>query len=333
MSDDPHTEPTMLPETMLALRGHRRGGPEELVVESAPRPVAGPGDVLIAVDAAAITNGELDWELSWEDLDGADRTPVIPSHELAGRVIALGSDVDDLAVDEAVFGMIPFHLNGAAAEYAVAPADAVAPAPEALDPASAAALPLAALTAWQALVDHGRLAADQHVLIHGGGGGVGAYAVQIARSLCASVTTTAATSEVEFVRSLGADRVIDFQQQSFEDEVSGVDIVLDTVGGDTLRRSWPVLRPGGRLITLGAPPDAAMAERYGVDGIFFVVTPDRPQLIHLAAMVADESLRPIVSQTFPLTEGRAAYESLSSPRPPGKTVLLTSSLTTQGDHR
>jgi NADPH:quinone reductase-like Zn-dependent oxidoreductase len=130
--------------------------------------------------------------------------------------------------------------------------------------------------------------------------------VQIARGLGASVTATAATSDLELVRSLSTDRLIDFQNRSFDDELSGLDVVLDTVGGDTLRRSWGVLRPGGRLVTLGAPPDATMAKRFGVEGLFFVVTPDANQLAHLAAIAVEGSLRSLVSQTFPLIEGRRA---------------------------
>ena len=163
--------------TMRALRAHVRGGPGQLVYEQAPAPAAGPGEALVAVHAAAITFAELTWDLSWTTRDGAGRTPVIPSHELSGVIAGLGPGVTNLAVGAAVIGLIDFDRDGAAAEYVAVPATTLAAKPTALSHQQAATLPLAALTAWQALVDHAAVAPGERVLVLGGAGGVGLFAV------------------------------------------------------------------------------------------------------------------------------------------------------------
>jgi len=307
--------------TMMALRAHTRGGPEQLVYEAAPRPRPGPDEALVAVRAAGITFAELTWDLSWSTRDGTDRTPVIPSHEVSGVVAELGDRVTDLTVGDEVYGLIDFDRDGAAAEYVTVPAAHLAAKPTSLSHTDAAALPLAALTAWQALVDHAGLVTGETVLVHGGAGGVGVYGVQIAAGLAAHVIATDITANADTVRSLGAERFIDVTTEKFDQTVADVDVVLDTIGGDTLERSYGVLRRGGRLVTLSAPPPTGRAEEYGVHAMFFVVRPNRDELTRLAAMADHGRLRPVVSQTFPLEEGRAAYESGRRPRPPGKTVL------------
>jgi NADPH:quinone reductase-like Zn-dependent oxidoreductase len=306
---------------MMALRAHARGGAEQLVYEPAPRPRPGPGEALVAVHAAAITFAELGWELSWTTRDGADRTPVIPAHEVSGVVAALGPGVADLATGDEVFGLVDFDRDGAAAEFVAVPAAALAGRPRTVSHAEAAALPLAALTAWQALVDHAGLTAGETVLVHGAAGGVGVYAVQLAADLGARVIATDLPQHAQAVRELGADRFIDVTEP-FEQGLTGVDVVLDTVGGATRTRSYQVLRPGGRLVTLGSPPDEDLARAHGVHGMFFVVRPDRSELGRLAGLVDAGRLRPVVSRTFPLAEGRAAYASGAYPRKPGKVVLI-----------
>jgi NADPH:quinone reductase-like Zn-dependent oxidoreductase len=307
---------------MLALRAHHRGGPEQLVVEDVAVPVAGPGEVLVAVHAAAITLTELGWDLSWQTRDGADRTPVIPSHEVSGVVAGAGAGVAGWAAGDEVYGLVDFDRNGAAAEFVTVPAPALAAKPAKATHVEAAALPLAALTAWQALIEHARLGAGERVLVHGGAGGVGVYGVQLAAALGAHVIATDRPGNEEFVRSLGAAEFIDFTTRRFEDDCTGLDVVLDAVGGDTLARSYAVLRRGGRLITLAAPPDQAEAARHGVEATFFVVRPDHEQLTRIAAQVDDGTLRPVVAETFPLSEGRAAFASIDRPRRPGKVVLV-----------
>jgi NADPH:quinone reductase-like Zn-dependent oxidoreductase len=315
-------------DTMAALRSHVRGGPEQLIYEQAPVPVPGPGEALVAVRAAAITYAELTWDLSWTTLDGTDRTPVIPSHEFSGTVAAYGDGtVAQPAVGDDVYGLVDFDRDGAAAQYVTVPAATLAAKPRTVSHIGAAALPLSALTAWQALVDHAKLKPGETVLIHGAAGGVGVYAVQLAASLGARVIATDTGSHVADVLALGANECIDVSAERFDDALSrmgigGVDVVLDTVGGDTLARSYRVLWRGGRLITLGAPPDEATAEQAGVQATFFVVTPDPTELAYLADLVDAGTLVPVVGTTYPLAEGRAAYEHTATPSPLGKTVLI-----------
>jgi NADPH:quinone reductase-like Zn-dependent oxidoreductase len=311
---------------MTALRAHRRGGPEVLVVERAPVPVPAAGEVLVEVHAAAITFDELTWDETWTR-DGISRTPVIPSHEVSGVVAELGSSATDFKPGDDVYGLIPFDRDGAAADFVAVPASDVAAKPSTVSHASAAALPLAGLTALQALVDHAAVQRGESVLIHGGAGGVGALAVQLAVMLGARVTATVRSDAAELLRSFGAERIVDVRTEAFDAGGAAYDVVIDTVGGPTLDRSFGVLRSGGRLVTLSAPPPPGKADEYGVTAVFFIVTADRAQLAELAALVDGKRLRVEIAQTFPLGRGREAFESgrRSGPSPdrrPGKTVLI-----------
>jgi NADPH:quinone reductase-like Zn-dependent oxidoreductase len=308
-------------DTMMALRAHARGGPEQLVYEQAPAPAAGPGEALIAVHAAAITFAELTWDLSWTTQDGADRTPVIPSHEMSGTVVDPGDGVTGLAAGDEVIGLVGFDRDGAAAEYVAVPAASLAAKPPSVSHQQAATLPLAALTAWQALVDHAALEPGEQVLVQGGAGGVGIYAVQLAAILGGHVTAIGRSADAKFVRGLGAERFISSDAGPSGEAAGGLDVVIDTVGGAALDGSYRLLREGGRLVTLGAPPDQELAAKYGVNAMFFVVKPDPGELAGLADMTGERRLKTVISQTFPLAEGRRAFESGRHPRPPGKTVL------------
>ena len=308
--------------TMMALRAHARGGPEQLVYEQAPVPSAGPGEVLIAVHAAAITFAELTWDLEWTARDGKDRTPVIPSHEMSGVVAGLGAGVAGLAAGDEVIGLIDFDRDGAAAEYVVMPAAGLAAKPRSLSHVAAATLPLAALTAWQALADHAAVQPDEQVLVQGGAGGVGIFAVQFAAILGGHVTATGRAADAGFVRDLGADRFISAEAGLPSQAAGGFDVVIDTVGGAVLDGSYGLLRRGGRLVTLGAPPDQELAARYKVHAMFFVVEPDAQELARLAELADAGRLRAVISQTFPLAEGQQAFQSGAGARHPGKTVLV-----------
>jgi NADPH:quinone reductase-like Zn-dependent oxidoreductase len=307
---------------MTALRAHRRGGPEVLVVERAPVPVPAPGEVLIAVHAAAITFDELTWEETWTR-GGADRTPVIPSHEVSGVISEIGSGVVDFTAGDEVYGLIQFDRDGAAAEYVAVPAADLAAKPSTASHAAAAALPLAGLTALQALVDHAAVRPGEDVLVHGGAGGVGALTVQLAAIQGARVTATVRSDAHALVGGFGAQRVIDVRTEAFDGDGPAYDVVIDTVGGETLDRSYGVLRRGGRLITLSAPPPEGKADDYGVSATFFIVTPNRVQLGELADLVDRGRLQVEIAATFPLDRGREAFESGQRPgRRAGKTVLV-----------
>ena len=310
------------PTEMFALRAHERGGPEVLDYEPAPKPTPSTTEVLISVEAASITFAELDWDETWMR-GGESRLPIIPSHEFCGTIAEIGSEVADWKVGDRVFGLIPFDLDGAASEFVCLDASLLTPAPLTASSAEAAATPLAALTAWQGLIDHGALMAGQRVLIHGAAGGVGIFAVQLAHRLGANVTVTARGADTEFLRNLGADRVIDFEKQAFDETSARFDLVLDPVGGDTLTRSIPVISRGGRLVTLNAPPPPDLAASFGVNAKFFIVTPNPEQLAQIAALIDEGAIRVIISATFPLSAGREAFESgAHHGRRPGKTVLV-----------
>lgn len=309
---------------MTALRAHHRGGPEVLIVETVPVPVPADDEVLVAVRAAAITFDELTWEETWFR-DGVSRTPIIPSHEVSGVVADVGSGVGDFKPGDEVYGLIRFDRDGAAAEYVTVPAADLAPRPATVSHTVAAALPLAGLTAVQALSDHAKVRPGEDVLVLGAAGGVGALTVHLASLLGANVTATVRSDTGDFVRDLGAKRVIDVRREAFDDAGPAYDVVIDTVGGETLDRSYAVLRRGGRLITLSAPPPEGRADEYGVTATFFIVTPNRDQLVELASLVDRGQLHVEIAETFPLAKGREAFESgRRSNRRAGKTVISVS---------
>lgn len=299
----------------ICLRG--RGGPEAFAYEEAPQPRPGEGEVLVRVHAAGVIHTELSWVPTWTTRAGEPRPlPVIPGHEFSGEIVALGAGVRDLAVGDLVYGLNDWYRDGAQADYCVALVADCAPKPASVDHVHAAATPISALTAWQGLVERAGLAAGQRVLIHGAAGGVGTIAVQLARWRGARVTATASAANLDFVRSLGADEVIDYRAERFEDVVRDVDVVFDTVGGETLERSWGVLKPGGRLVTVAASGERTTDER--IRAAYFIAEPSRTQLAEIARLVDGGALRPVVGAVFPLVEARQAYQHKPSH---GKVVL------------
>ena len=304
--------------TMMALRAHKRGGPEQLAYESAPVPTPGQGEALVAVHAAGITFAELTWDLSWTRRDGRDRTPVIPAHEVSGVVSALARGIAGLCVGDEVFALIDFDRDGAAADYVTVPAAHLATRPATVSQTETATLPLAALTAWQALVDHAHLEEGDQVLVLGEAGGVGVYAVQLAAALGAEVTATGHDRQGAFIRSLGAHTFA----AAGTTPSGAFDVIIDTVGGAALDASYDLLARGGRLVTLGSQPSQDKAAAHGAHAMFFIVTRDAAELAQLAGLVDEGRLRAIVDQTFPVSDGRRAFESAREPRPPGKTVLI-----------
>jgi NADPH:quinone reductase-like Zn-dependent oxidoreductase len=228
-----------------------------------------------------------------------------------------------LSVGDEVYGLVPFDRDGAAAEYVSVPATSVAARPRTVSHVAAAAAVLPALTAWQALVEHAAVQPGQRVLVHGGAGGVGAFVTQQATALGAGVTSTVHTPDVGYVRALGAERVINTDQESLDAETGVFDIVIDAVGRETPEGLFAALRRGGSLITLQEPPSEELADKYGVTALFFIVTAGRNGMARIAGMIDTDTLKVGVAATFPLAEGRAAYESGAVRRPrPGKTVLV-----------
>ncbi|NNC12019.1 NADP-dependent oxidoreductase [Planctomonas sp. JC2975] len=306
---------------MKALRAHARGGPEQLVYEDAPVPGAPTGaDVLVRVAVAAITFDELTWPETWE-ADGVDRTPIVPSHEFAGMVAAVGPEVTGLAVGDAVFGLVPFNRNGAAAEYVLVPASSIARKPAEVSDATAAAAVLPALTAMEALEQHLQVADGGRLLIRGGTGGVGAFVVQLAGRMGIEVTATVRSAEAaERAKRLGATTAL-VGTETDRVPAASFDGAIDTVGAGTPEWLYSAVRPGGRVITLQEPPSEDLAAAYGVDAQFFVVTADAAVLGRLAAVLATGELEVAIADTYPLAEGAAAYGSRGTSKAPGKTVL------------
>jgi len=306
---------------MKAIRLHRRGGPEQLVYEDAPEPELSPGDALIRVHATGITPTELSWAETYRNCDGSERLPTIPGHEVSGVVESLADGVSGVSIGAEVYALTSFCRNGSAAEYVAVRAADLAPKPKTLDHAQAAAVPLSALTVWQSLFDHARLAPGQRVLIHGAAGGVGTFAVQIAHWRGAYVIGTASAKNRDFLLGLGTDEVIDYQQAQFEEVVHNVDVVLDTIGGATRERSWKVLKPTGILISLTEPIPEGEAAAHSMRGLFFVVEPNREQLGEIAALIDSGAIRPIIAETIPLARAREAFESGVAGHTRGKLVL------------
>jgi NADPH:quinone reductase-like Zn-dependent oxidoreductase len=290
---------------MHAVRQHPPGGVAGLVYEEIERPQPGPGEALVRVHAAAITRDELGWT--------SDRLPATPSFELSGVVAAVGPDADDVAVGEAVYGLADFDRDGVAAEYAVVSSQFLAPKPQTIGHVESAAIPLAALTAWQGLFDHGGLTNGQRVLVQGAAGGVGHFAVQLGRDRGAYVIGTTSAGSSESVSELGADEVMTAIPDGFEP----VDLVFDTVGGERLERAAAVVRPGGRLVSVAEEPP----QTPGNSATYFVVEPSREQLVELAKLVDAGKLRPTIDAVFPLSETRKAFERTMGDRRPGKVVL------------
>jgi NADPH:quinone reductase-like Zn-dependent oxidoreductase len=307
--------------TMKAVRIHDYGGPEVLRYEEAPRPEAASGEVLIRVHAAGVN--PVDWKVRAGF--ARDRLkykmPFIPGWDLSGVVEAIGSGVSRLKLGDEVYSRPDIARDGSYAEYIVVKESEVARRPQSVDHIHAAAVPLAALTAWQALFDAAKLSAGQTVLIHGAAGGVGSFAVQFAKIKGARVIGTASKKNHDFLRSLGADETIDYNTTKFEDVVRNVDAVLDTITGETADRSYPVIKPGGVYVSILAPPSKEKAAAHGVRAAHTFVQPNVEQLNEIAKLVDSGKLQIIIERVFPLSEARAAQELNAQGHTRGKIVL------------
>ncbi|MGW4197561.1 NADP-dependent oxidoreductase [Streptomyces sp. NPDC005004] len=308
---------------MRAISQDEYGSPEVLKETELPRPEPGPSEILVSVRAAGLN--PTDWKHRAHRVF-LDRLPLVLGWDVSGVVEAVGYGVTLFKPGDEVFGMLPYpHGVGSHAEYVTGPARAFTHKPASIDHVQAGALPLAALTAWQALVDTARVQPGQRVLVHAAAGGVGHLAVQIAKSLGAHVIGTASAPKHEFLRSLGADEVIDYRSVDFRDAVRDVDVVLDPLSGDTRGRSLDVLRPGGVLVSLlpgTDPEEGAKAEARGVRVETLLVEADQAGMKAVAELAAAGALRAHIEEVFPLAEAAKAHALGETDRTTGKIVLV-----------
>jgi NADPH:quinone reductase-like Zn-dependent oxidoreductase len=292
----------------------REAGLAGLTLADLPHPHAAENDVVVRVCAAGFTRGELDWPATWTDRAGRDRTPSVPGHELSGVVVELGYGTTGLSVGQRVFGMADWARDGSLAEYVAVRARDLAPLPADVDHTVAAAIPISGLTAWQGLFEHGGLRTGQTVLVHGAAGAVGSIAVQLAREAGARVVGTGRAADRELALELGAETFVDLDADPL-DGAGEVDVALDVIGGDVLERTASVVRAGGTLVSIAAPPQAS--PDHGT--AFFVVEPDRARLADLAQRVRDGRLRVLVGNVHPLTEAPKAFTA--ERRTSGRTII------------
>ena len=300
------------------------GGFDALKSGEIAEPIPGAGEVLVKVHAAGVTPYEFQWFPTFHTAEGQARPfPIVLGHEFSGEVARCGDGVDGLKTGDAIFGMNDWFANGAQAEYCVAPVTAIAPRPAAISHTEAAVTPISALTAWQGLFERGGLKAGQRVLIHGGAGGVGVIAVQLARWRGAQVIATASAGNLEFVRGMGADEAIDYRAVRFEEKVADLDLVFDCVGGETLKRSWAVLRPGGRAVTISSRSPHDPDER--ARAAFILVESKGEQLAEIASLIAAGTLRVPVEAQYPLDQAQDAYTRAARGGMRGKIALIARS--------
>lgn len=290
---------------MRALRLSDSAETPGLIEDSVPQPEPQRGEVLVRVHAVGVTPTEVAWVPTTRTKDGGIRTRAIPGHEFSGVVAGVGGVVDGFALGQDVYGMNDWYADGAMAEYCVTQPSSIARKPPRLTHAEAASVPIGALTAWQGLFDRAGLEAGERVLVHGGAGAVGVYVIQLARWRGARVTATASGRNLAFVKELGAERVIDYRAERFEREVSGMDVVFDGVGGDTLERSWGVLGCGGRMVTIAVDSETTTDDR--VKRAFFIVEPSHEQLVRVGDLLESGELQPVVDAVLPLEQAATAF--------------------------
>src|SRR5216117_1210813 len=297
---------------MKAVVIHEYGGPEVLKYEDVQRPEPKENQILVRVIAAGVN-----------PVDGLIRSGMFAKHEkasfpmilgadIAGVVEKTGSKVTNFKAGDSVFAYASLKSGGGYAEYALTTEREAAPKPKVLTYVEAAAVPVVALTAWQALIDIAKLSAGQTVLIHGGSGGVGTFAIQIAKARGAKVIATASTANQDLLKQLGADVAIDYTKQKFEDVAKDVDVVLDSVGKDTLARSYGVVKKGGFIVTLVSRIDQAELDKHGIRGASLSVNPDSSELAEIGTLIDANKIKIVVSQTFPLAEAKRAQEQVAT---------------------
>jgi NADPH:quinone reductase-like Zn-dependent oxidoreductase len=295
-------------KVMRAMRLSKlQAGVAEFVAAEVPQPKPAAGEVLVRVHAAGVTPSELIWSPTTQTKDGAPRTGAIPAHEFSGVIAELGPDVRDFQPGQEIYGMNDWYADGALAEYCIAKPSDIAPKPATISHAEAATVPIAALTAWQGLVDRDQLLIGDRLLIHGASGGVGVFAVQLANDLGAYIFATASARNRDFVLQLGADEFIDYTSRRFEDIARDIDIVFDCVGGETFERSFSVLKPTGHITTIAASAEAEALHDERRKSAFFIVEPNQKQLLQTTKTIDAGKLKPVVDAIVPLADAASAY--------------------------
>jgi len=303
-----------------AVRVHSFGPPEVISVEDVPEPEPREGEVVVRVKAAGVGPWDA-WIRSGKSVL-PQPLPLTLGSDLSGVVHSIGPNVEGLQIGDEVFGVTNERFTGAYAEYAVAKAAMIAAKPKSLNHIHAASVPVVAVTAWQMVFELAQLAPGESVLVHGGAGNVGAYAVQLAKRAGAMVITTASAKDLTYARGLGADGVIDYRARQFEEQVKDIDAVLDTVGGETLGRSYGVLKRGGILVSAAARPSKEKTEQRGVRALFFLVEVTTQRLRKIAELIDAGGLKTEVGEVLWLNEARQGHEMLEgAPHRRGKIVI------------
>ena len=304
---------------MKAVVAHEYGAPEVLKFEEMPRPEPKDDEALVRVIASGVNPADPLTLSGKYAKEWGTNLPLIPGYEIAGIVEKVGAEITTLKPGDAVYGYPTF--GGGWADYVVVKEWEVAPKPKSLSFAEAAAVPMGALTAWQALVDAAQLHAGQTILIHGGSGGVGSFAIQIAKVRGARVIATASTANQDLLKQLGADVAIDYTKQKFEEIAKDVDCVLDPVGKDTLARSYAVMKKGGIILALVAEPDPEELKKHEIRAVGVWVKPNAKDLSDIAQLIDAGKIKPVVTQVRPLSEAIAAEQQAETHHTRGKVVL------------
>jgi NADPH:quinone reductase-like Zn-dependent oxidoreductase len=305
---------------MKAIRIHNFGGAGAMQMEDLPQPEPKPDEMLVKVKDASLNPVDFKTAEGRYPVIEKDKLPVTLGRDIAGTVEACGREIQNFQPGDAIYAMLGDD-RGAFAEYVVVKASEAAPKPELLSFAEAASVPLAALTAWQGLFDHGGLEKGMRVLIHGGAGGVGHFAVQFAKERGAFVATTVSSSDFDFVSKLGADQIVDYRNERFEQRIDKVDMVFDLVGGDTQSRSWQVLKPGGILVSTLGQPDEDKARQHKVRAVGYHAHPDAAELAEIGMLIDAGKVRPEVEETFAFADASKAELHLENNHVRGKLVL------------
>lgn len=308
---------------MKAIKAHEGGGPEVLKMEDTPIPFPGKGEVLVEVHAASLNPMDAKLLRADSSYQQAAENPLTPGFDLAGAVVEVGEDVKHICVGDNVYGQASVIRKGTGsfAEYAVTMEDCVARMPDNISFTEAAAIPLAACSAYQALVEHMKLSAGEKILIHGGSGGIGTFAIQLAKHLGAYVATTASGTGLSYVKQLGADQIIDYEREEFEKILRDFDAVLDTVGGETYKKSFEVLKKGGLIVSMLSMPDEISMKKYGVRAVLETTKVDSKKLGKITDLVKAGVLHVNIANVFPLQQTQEAFKAKETEKVLGKIAI------------